>query len=162
MGVVVDDIHKLQERYQKASQKYKDYLSKYRLAYKQVEKVGKAHANVTNKYSGNDDPWWLYTSETGCRGITWDWVETPKNPLNLEIGNAYYKAEHRLQQIGRRAYMFETILEDAIKIKVDAIKGDEGQILQCVVGDRSYWFKKSHYSWEKLAFPEDEVKVLII
>jgi hypothetical protein len=161
---ILNDIHKLQERYQKASQKYKDYLPKYNLAYRQVEKVGKAHARVTHKYQGSCDPWWLYTSEKypGCKGLSWDWVETPKKPINLEVGNAYYKAEHRLRQIGSRAYVFQTTLEYAIKIKVNTIKGEEGQILQCKILDRVYWFKKSHYSWEKLAFPEDEVKVLEI
>jgi hypothetical protein len=160
---ILNDIHKLQERYQKASQKYKDYLQKIQnsLVFEQVEKVGKAHAQVTHKYSGKDDSWWLYTFEKypGYPGISWDWVETPKKPLNLEIGNAYYKAEHRLQQLSSRVYMFQTILEYAIAIRVNTIKGEKDQILQFKVGNCIYWFKRSQYSWEKLAFPENEIIV---
>ena len=155
---ILNDVHKLQERYRKASQKYKDYMLKYHFAYEQIEKVGKAHTNVV---SDNDDRWWLYTSEKQW-GISWEWVEPPKKPINLEIGNTYYKVYHRLHQIIKRANMFQTVLEYAIEIKVNAIQGKENQILQCKVGDSIYWFKKGRHVWEKLAFPEDEIKVFEI
>jgi hypothetical protein len=162
---ILEDIHKLQDRYLEACKKCKDYLPKYSSAYKQLEKVGQAHAKVAHKYSGDGDPWWLYTSEKypGYKGISWDWVETPKKLINLETGNAYYKASKRLEQLNGRKWKFRTVLEYAIFGKVCAIKADSiGQVLQFKVGKKIYWFQMSQHSWEKLLFPEDDVKIVQI
>jgi hypothetical protein len=160
---IFEDLHKLQSRYFAVNSRYADYIKKvYHNAFEQVEKVGKAHARVTHIYDGEDiDPWWLYRADKypNQKGISWDWVKTPEKPLNLEIGDAYYKAERRLRQIGGRIYKFKVVLEHAINEKIGGIKGGQGQILQFKIGDRSYWFQKSQFTWNKLAFPEDDVKV---
>jgi hypothetical protein len=160
---ILEDLHKLQKRYCVIKQRYQNYVkSIYHAAFAQVEKVGKAHAKITHNYEGDCDPWWLYTSEKypGQKGISWDWVNTPEKPLNLEIGNAYYKAEQRRAQIGGRVYRFRTVLEYAIREKITGIQGEQGQILQFKIGDRIYWFQKFQYTWKKLAFPEDNVMVV--
>jgi hypothetical protein len=162
---IFENLHKLQSRYFTINQRYKDYMKKeYHKAFEQVEKVGKAHAKITHKYEGSDiDPWWLYRADKypNQRGITWDWVKTPEKPTNLEIGNAYYKVTQRIGQLGGRVYKFRTILEYAINKKLWDIKGEYGQILQFKIGDRIYWFQYGcNNVWVKLAFPEDNIKVI--
>lgn len=130
----------------------------WRPAFEKVMKVGKAHARVTHQFEGDCDPWWLYTANKypGQRGIIFDWVDKPKKPLNIKVGNAYYRASQRLEDIGGRIYKFKVVLENAISRKIGVIEATEGQILQYKIGDRSYWFQRSRFSWEKLAFPEDD------
>lgn len=162
---ILDDIHKLQDRFYKMKETYKKYLkSDYSIAYNKLEKVKKAHAFVNHNYQGNFDPWWLFTVNKwiGHEGISWDWVKTPQKPINVEIGNEYYKAEQRLIQIGSRVSKFRTILEYAIKKRISDIKGEQDEILQLKVGEKIYWFKFFGFSWEKLSFPEDELKVVEI
>jgi hypothetical protein len=160
---ILENLHNLQKRYCAVYQRYWDYMKKeYHKAFEQIEKVGKAHAKVTHEYDGSVDPWWLYRADKypNQRGITWDWVDTPKKPINLKVGNAYYKTGQRLSQMGARSYKFKVVLERAINERIISIKGEQGQILQFKIGDRSYWFQKFQYTWEKLAFPEDNVKVV--
>lgn len=159
---ILKDLRKLQDRFLAVEQKRQDYIKKtFRRAFNKVMKVGIAHAKVTHKFEGGDDPWWLYRSNKypNQQGLIFDWVKTPKEPINQKIGDAYYKAEQRLQQLGGRAFKFRSVLEHAINKRIHEIKGLEcqGQILQFKIGDRSYWFKKYMYTWEKLAFPEDDV-----
>jgi len=156
---ILEDLHKLQKRYLAVKQKYDCYLKKeYRVAFEQVLKVKKAHVKVTHEGSCCD-PWWLYTADES--GVSWDWVKTPKKPLNLKIGNNFYKIDHRLSELGKRSWKFKSVLEFAINERIAKIKGEQGQILQFKIGNRIYWFKKFQYVWEKLAFPEDDVKVVV-
>lgn len=160
---ILNDLHKLQNRYLAVAKKYRCYLKKeYRIAFNSLVKVGKAHAKITHKFNGDCDPWWLYEADKypGQKGICWNWVKIPENPLNLEIGNTYYKIDQRLSQLTERVSKFRIILEWAICDKVYNIKGNDGQILQYKLSGRSYWFIRNRYVWDKLAFPEDDVKVV--
>jgi hypothetical protein len=160
---ILKDIKKLQCRYLKVLDEYRGYLNtEYHFAFKELVKVKKAHAIITHKYKGSCDPWWFYQTDKyeGHEGISWDWIDKPDNPINLDIGNLYYRTEKRLQQLGGRVYRFRKVLEYAISDRILRVEGELGQILQFKVGDRIYWFNRSKYSWEKLAFPEDDVKVV--
>lgn len=162
---ILDGARKLQDRFYKVKQVYTDYLkNEYAEVCKQLLKVKKAHAYVTHEFDGTYAPWWLYkVSKWGDHeGISFDWVDTPKNPINLDIGNAYYKADQRLMQIGARVHKFRSILHYAIKAEAYKIKGESGDILQLKVGDKTYWFEFGRFAWEKMVFPEDNLKTVEI
>lgn len=160
---ILEDVHNLQKRYDAAKKRYKGYADKvWRPAFDKVMKVGRAHARVTHKFEGEGiDPWWLYEANkySSQKGICWDWVKKPVKPINIRIGNAYYRASQRLEDLGGRSYKFRIVLEHALSMKVGVIEGAEGQILQYKVGNRSYWYKKGQFRWEKLAFPDDNALV---
>jgi hypothetical protein len=160
---ILNDLHELQKRYLAVKEKYQYYLKKeYRTAFNQVVKVGKAHTKITHKFTGDCDPWWLYQADKypDQIGICFDWVKTPENPLNIEIGNAYYIAEQRSTQLCERVCKFRIMLEWAVCNEVNKIKGEDGKILRYKLNRFSYWFVRNRNSWDKLAFPEDSVKTV--
>lgn len=144
----------------KAYSKY--FKNEYSQAWNQLTKVKKAHAYVAHKFEGNCDPWWFYKTDKyeHHESVSFDWAETPKNPINLEIGNAYYHAEKRLMQIGSRVHKFRVILHRAVESRISKIKGKPGEILQLKVDENSYWFQHGSYSWEKMVFPEENLKIV--
>lgn len=160
---ILNDLHELQKRYLAVKEKYQYYLKKeYRAAFNRVMEVGKAHAKITHKFNGSSDPWWLYETDKypGQKGICWSWVETPENPLNIEVGNAYYKVDQRSSQLAERVSKFRVLLEWAVCNEVNKIKGEDGKILRYKLNRFSYWFVRNRNSWDKLAFPEDSVKTV--
>lgn len=55
----------------------------------------KAHCEPTH-WNAGDGKWWLYhiSNDRGMgEGIGFDWVDKPTKPLNLELGNAFYRAD---------------------------------------------------------------------
>jgi hypothetical protein len=149
---VLEDIKNLQRRYKSVKEKYTKYwLTVNKPAYEAVVKVKKAHAKITHKYSGSYDPWWLYESKKwGYSGISFDWVKEPENPVNLEIGNEYYRSTQRLEQLGGRVSMFRNVLMSALNSKVYKIKGECGELLQVKVLDTVYWYQHGRYVWEPI------------
>lgn len=144
---ILEDIKKLQTRYNIMKKAYTQYWKETDTpAFNAVVKVKEAHVKVTHKFTGGGDPWWLYTASE--RGISFDWVEKPENPIHLKIGTRYYKTSKRLEQLGRRVNMFRVILLSAIRSKVYKIKGNPGDMLQVKVLDSVYWFLFGIYTWE--------------
>lgn len=155
---ILEDVNKLHKRYQKVKKGYKKFLEeKFRKVYDDVVKVKKAHAKITHKYSGNYDPWWLFTvSETG---ISFDWVKKPEKPKNLEIGNNYYKNERRLEQYSRWVNKFRIVLKFAIDQKLSKVEGKTGEILQLTMNDEIFLFRYEKYSWNWLSF-DSKIKTI--
>jgi len=144
---ILNDIKKLQRRYNVVQKAYHDYWQKYGLpAYKAVMKVGKAHAKITHEFKGDYPPWWLYSASES--GISWDWVGEPKKPVHPVIGTRYYKTSQRFQQLGGRVHIFRSVLLRAIRDKVYDIKGSYGKLLQVKVLDSVYWFQHGRHTWE--------------
>ncbi len=150
------DLIYLQDKYDWIYRVYRKYNQEvYRPIAERLIKAKGAHARVTHKYKGNNDPWWFFTASE--EGIGWDWVDTPAKPKNLALGDEYYRKSHRGDQLGSRVYLFRRVLEQAIASHVSKIKGNEGQILQFQLGEKIYWFERSRYSWNKVAFPSDDI-----
>jgi hypothetical protein len=149
---ILEDVKGLQRRYDAIRAAYKKYLEGvYKPAFTAVAKVKTAHAKVTHKYTGDDDPWWLYTFEkfSGSSGMSWDWVSTPDKPLHLKVGQHYYDVERRLEQLGGRVYKFRTVLKRAIddKLYKMEVKGDYGDLLKVTVLDSVYWYTRDQFVW---------------
>jgi hypothetical protein len=149
------DIKTLQQRYDAIKKVYDEYWKNFNApAFEAVMKVKKAHAKITHEFQGEYDPWWLYTASQdspGQGGISFDWVDKPNKPINLEIGNNYYKTSKRLEQIGGRMWRFRKVLMQAINEKVYEIKGAWGDLLQVKVLDKVYWFQHGKHCWELIA-----------
>ena len=154
---VLEDIKGLQRRYDAMRAAYTRYLEEtYKPAFGAVAKVKKAHAKVTHKFTGDCAPWWLYTFEkfTGYPGMSWDWVDSiPAKPLHLDVGQRYYDAERRLEQLGGRVYRFRTVLRRAIEDRLYKmeIKGEYGDLLKVTVLVAVYWYTKDQFVWKLLA-----------
>ena len=143
----LEDIKELQRRYNVVKQAYSLYWKNVcEPAFDAVLKAKKAHVKVTHKFQGDYDPWWLYTASE--HGISFDWVDKPKNPINLKIGTEYYIASKRSEQLGGRLWKFKTVLMRAIYSKVYEVEGSTGDLLQVKVLDRIYWFQYGRYTWE--------------
>ena len=157
---ILNNPSKLQQRLQAVKQTYKLFANTtYKEAYNNLVAVKQAHAHITHKFEGNYDPFWLYTAKkySDHIGISFDWVDTPKSPINIEIGTNYYNADHRLMQLRQRVYKFRTILERSIWDNVYKIPGEHGQTLQLKLNDSIYWFAHGQHNWEKLCFPENNL-----
>ena len=165
---ILQDIPKLEERCHRLSKAYFDnFQNDYLPAFNAMVKVKKAHAIPTHKYEGDNIPLWLYrASEYGGRmGIGFDWVDDkPKKLLNLKIGNAWYKAEHRSMDMGGRWHKFTTVLARAINDYLwkehKPTKPDTTMKLN--INGRDYWYRTSHNNygviiWQELIWPEDRV-----
>jgi len=165
---ILQDIPKLEARCYAVHQAYiKNFESNYRPAFNAVVKVKKAHAIPTHIYEGDRISLWLYrASEYGGKmGIGFDWVDkNPKKLLNLEIGNAWYKAEQRAMELGERWHKFQTALAKAI---IDYLwkehkPTDADTTMKLNINGRDYWYRTYHNNagvvvWQELIWPEDKV-----
>jgi len=164
---IMDDIIKIEERLKVQVDRARTYHNKILLpVYEELKKVGKAHAKVTHKYSGDMDPYWLYTYNNNkgerSEGISFKWVDKPEDPLNLGIGNAYYNYDNRFTELSTRAGMFKSILEHSIKRKTYDIPGNYGEQLCINVNESYYWFVHGGHTWEPLSFPDNKAKFINI
>jgi len=132
-------------------------------AFDAIAEAGGAHAKITHSYSGKIPPWWWYSVDevAGRKAIGWDWVDKPKKPKNLELGNAYYLASERVRTLYGRLRMFNDVLEYAISKKIRDIEQKDDTPLHLIINGRDYWYS-SRYNrwggreWSKMAWPEDE------
>jgi hypothetical protein len=155
---IMENIQLLQHRYNLVKERYFQYAKKYNLpAFDAVIKAGKAHCKITHKFEGNYPPWWLYRESHG--GITFDWVDEPKEPINLDIGNRYYQTTQRLEQLGSRWHKFNVILMQSISSKLYEVSGQYGDLLQVKVLDNVYWYQHKQYTWE-LITKDDNFKTI--
>jgi len=134
---------------------------------------GKAHCKITHEYTGDIPPWWCY--RVNEKTVGFDWVDTPKNPINLELGNAFYRAFQRYHVVAGRVSKFEAALKDAIRLRLDKETGSRyghmgpeypmgAKQLVFKINERDYWYHltpvNGSWKWELLSWPETE-KILI-
>lgn len=154
---IMEDVKRLQQRYNLVRARYFHYTQKYNSpAFDAIMKAGQAHTKITHDFSGDYPPWWLYKASLG--GISFDWVDEPKEPINLDIGTTYYHTSQRLEELGRRAFRFKVILMEAINSKIYEVEGDWGDLLQVKVLTNVYWFQRTNH-WE-LITKDDTFKTI--
>lgn len=152
---ILSNIHKLQARFYRVKKAYKKYLKDtYLTAFNKLRSVKKAHVL-------NDQGWMVFTASK--EGISWNWMSgIPENPVNVEIGTEYHKAEQRLYQLGSRVHKFRTTMEYALEKRLFNVKGENGDVLQLKVGKKIYWYQYFKYSWKQFVSPEDKIKKIEI
>lgn len=167
-GPVLDDVAALEARHWKVLQYVRKFYNETWLpARRELEKVKQAHAKPTHRYTGNKG-WWLYKVrefDTNYQSypISFDWVDEPKEKLNLEIGQKYYHIDQQLHRYYKYALLFRTVLRRAIDLYLFKNHKPlrDGITLQLNINDRIYWYASTMgqwaVEWQKVAWPEDEV-----
>jgi len=172
---VLSNVTALEARYYDQLQAWERFNSeKWRPAFQGVAEVGEAHAKVSHEYEGDYAPWWLY--KYSGEGISFDWVDEPKNPRNLEAGQFFYDVEKYSRTVNTRKWRFKVALETAIKEELDRKTGTRGgcfidipkkygrQICLKING-RNYWYHAAYnrygtLCWQILLWPENDVEVI--
>lgn len=78
-----------------------------------------AHCKPTHKFtpSNNKEDWWLF--EINKKGsYSHDWCDRPEKPINLELGQAFYHASQRSQQLYKKRSIIREILIEALKKQI--------------------------------------------
>jgi len=166
--MTLEALAKLEKRYNVIREKRNlFYATKWHNAFEAIEKAGgKAHCIVTHKYSGGGDPWWLWEiSGSGHKkGIHFDWVKKPSNPINLVLGQTFYDVEqYAYKTIGPYNYKFKAILSRAIESYLyKNPPKDAGVTLKLTLNNRNYWYVSEYNGhgvaiWKKVAWYENPV-----
>jgi len=147
------------------------YKEKWQQAYRGIEEAGgEAHCKVTHNYNGSGDPWWLWkiSGEGRTRGIHYDWVETPTNPINLTLGQKFYEVEqYGYKTVGVRYNKFRTVLRRAIEQYLYQIPPTKEITLRFEINSRNYWYVSNYNQsgvlvWAKIAWPEDSTMEIVV
>jgi len=142
----LNDVHRLQDRWKKVMETRKNYFCcEYRKAVNQLKKVKIAHFN-------SKGDWRYYHCRDG--GIGWEYAKIDEKPVNVKIGTHYHKINERMDELGRRSWMFKKVLEKAIYNHVWPIKGEFGNIVRVKVDDLYYWYIFKGHGWEKMDIDE--------
>lgn len=128
---------------------------------------GKAHAKVSHKYEGDIDPWWLYTVENSklfhCVTFSEEWVKTPENPINLELGQALYDNDRIVRELFQKVCVAREIFKQRIESWCyKHLPKVPGEILKITINDRIYWYHAScnRYGvlmWESTFWPGTKI-----
>lgn len=179
-GPKLKDINTLEKKHHRVSEARNKYFKEiWQKTIKEIDAVGgKAHCRVLHKYDGLGDPWWLWT--VSDHGISFDWVNTPKKPINLDLGDKFYHAEKRMETLSRRLYKYRISLEKALTMVLDEKTGSrlgyfdgtyppknikmDAQVIIDLNG-RCYWYelttnKNGVWMWKLLSWPDDKPIVI--
>lgn len=159
------DLPKLESRYwniKRICEKF--YLERWRPIYERLLEVGNTHAKPTHKFNSSVD-WWFYKVriEGDKCWISWDWVEAPKEPLNQEVGQAYYYVDQWMEKKWRAKGMFRQVLEESFLKYLGSEFKDvgPGKTMHLTVNGRHYWYvtQRTRWGgseWVKMVWPEEE------
>lgn len=132
-----------------------------------VDEQFQAHAKVANG-------WWLITfTKTPAIGWGWsfEWVEKPKNPLNLDFGQRFYDADKYSEKFSRRDYILGEILKGLLMDYLRKLYPweylEENQFTNKIVkinlnGDE-YWYKigrtrSGHPIWDNFIWQNNKTE----
>jgi hypothetical protein len=150
----LDDITLLEKKRWWMVQVWKKELEKSLPFFDAVLKVGVAFAETEHgitRYTGRDS------------GISSEWPDKTETPINLDIGNAYYKSANRIQQIGMYMHKFNAAFDIALESWLMNHRPQKaGKILKLTINNRVYWYHSGYnrYSiiwWNEIVWPEDDV-----
>lgn len=163
---IKEDLKKLEHRRWKILQAVKKFIKTiWKPAYNKILELNQAHAQVKHKYQGEKDLWWLYSicDFSGKKAITWDWVDKPNKPINLDIGNSYYYINKRLEDLLKRERKFNTAFRWALEEFTRKQEDPNGYNLnlKITINGRDYWFasvmqRSGKFSWDMRVFPENK------
>jgi len=113
-------------------------------AYDAIIEAGVAHAKPTHKFTG-EKKWWRYYRTKYINGppaLSWDWVDTPDEPKNYEIGQRYYNIDRQQDRYYGYLGRFTIVLEAAIHkyLRKEHKPDMAGTTLRLVLNDRDYWY----------------------
>jgi len=158
----LNDVAKLEARYYKVRRRRDKYIKEaWQPLFKEILKVDGAHVKpVFSNTEGYKDNWWLYKATE--HGVSFDWVEKPKNPRNVDLGKAYYKTERNLERYGGYVYKFRTVLSAGIDKLLSANSPEKsGTLTRLILNGRDYWYRAGYTGswlhWIKICWAEDEV-----
>jgi len=164
---VLDDVAKLEARYWKILGKVKKfYREHWKIYYDRIIEAGKAHAKPTHKYTG-DLHWWEYKRYNhfdGHSALSFDWVEEPKEPVNLELGQEYYHIDRKITRYYQYLGMFQVVLSQAISKYLKKYHKVEhpGITLRFEINGRNYWYTSAYVGhsleWIKQSWSEGKLK----
>jgi len=147
----IKKIKKLESQYREMRAKRNHFREKeWKPLFQQIKKLGEAHARPTHSYTG-DKHWWLYKYINNS--ISFSWVDKPKSPKNLKIGQKYYEISQQLSKYGRDFYLSEDALEKAIDSFLwenRPTTENSNQVLKLVINGSGYWYSAMPNEWDQL------------
>jgi len=164
----------LEERYHNVQKKWDLLIEKeWKPISDKMLKAKEAHVFPQHVKNNENSDWWLYkTRDDGHTPptiyISFEWVEKPDHPKNLELGQEYYEKERKLLRYGKYAHMFRTVLNRAIEdfLRENSPKKAH-QTLKLDINGRNYWYRsvlgpRNYLSWSKICWAEDEIVELLL
>jgi hypothetical protein len=129
-------------------------------------------AHVKPRYStsspGYEAKWWQYNIEAspytpGKWAQTLDWIDAPKKPVNVDLGEQLYQLDHVYgRTLLRRSSLMADLLDDAIKKYIRRTFEPPAVRFEVVhfhltINGRTYWYQRQGEKIEKLAWPGDNL-----
>jgi len=166
---ILYDIPKLENRYYSVKGKREYFIeNKWKPLVEKMLEAGGAHVKPVGNFDG-EPSWWLYKVRSDGhtppqRYVSFDWVNTPEHPKNVDLGRTYYLLEQQLSRYGSYLYKFKRVLERAIEqyLENEHKISRDGVYIKLNINDRLYWYRtvRERYNtirWVKLAWPEDKI-----
>jgi hypothetical protein len=99
-----------------------------------------------------------------------EWVDEPKEPLNLDIGNLYYHVEfYEWKQQLRRQRLFVAAFNRAMEqyFNQQDIPKLPGKAIKIIINERTYWYitalsRHGGIAWTPMFLPEEPVKEIVL
>lgn len=153
---ILSDPAKLEQRYTEVRVGLDAVYKEWGAAFDEVRRVGVADAKPTHKYELYENHTWRHYSATQ-EGITFDWMDEPAEPKNVEIGTRYYNVTQRLEVVGGRISKFTAALTRSLELKIPKDIPRYMNMIDFKINGKTYWLKleKSKYSrhWRLFAYP---------
>ena len=156
------DIERRCKRMMDRKGKFRD--EHYRPVFNQLMVVKQAHAKPTHKFTG-DIRWWMYKASK--HGISFDWVDEPKDKINHELGQLFYELDDRMVRYGGYVYTFEIVLSHLIEkmLRKEYKPERTGTTMKLTINGRLFWYVavQSRYivEWKKISWPYDAIDKII-
>lgn len=182
---VVEDVarieevcHRLQQRIDKSYSPRREALYRaIRDRKKSVKRYGErvwiAHVKPWNKHhKDSKDRWWQFNvyagSHSDCLAHTFDWVDPPKRPVNVDLGEQLYQLDYIYgRSLLGRSMLISDLLDEAIQKYIRRTfdpPTTQFEIVQfhLTINGRDYWYRgqvtmPDFWVIEKQAWPRDRL-----
>lgn len=135
------------------------------------ENGGLAHCKPSHRFD-SEKKYWLYNCDE--TGIGFEWVDEPKEFINLELGQRFYDLDSYSNSVYARRRIFLVALERALEIVIDRETGSKylcseesaGKQLCLSINGRNYWYylkqERGCQIWTKLSWPDNNCKHITV